>query len=80
MNPITYISSESAPFLIQHGTADRIVPFQQSQILYDALKAVIGEGQVTLSPIEGAGHGGGPQFWISSNVEVVLGFLDKHLR
>ena len=80
MNPITYISSASAPFLIQHGTADPIVPFQQSQILYDALKAVIGEERVTLSPIEGAGHGGGPQFWISSNVEVVLGFLDKHLR
>jgi len=80
MNPITYISSSSASFLIQHGTADSVVPFQQSQILYDALKAVIGEQRVTLTPLESAGHGGGPQFWTSSNVKVILGFLDKHLR
>ena len=80
VNPITYVSPSSAPFLIQHGTADRNVPPQQSKMLYDALEDVIGEKNVTLTLLEGAGHGGGPQFWSPENIEIVLSFLDKYLK
>jgi acetyl esterase/lipase len=80
VNAITYISPSAAPFLIQHGTADRNVPPQQSQMLYDALKAAIGESNVTLTLLEGAGHGGGPKFWDNANVAMVLAFLEKHLK
>lgn len=29
-SPITYVSNNAPPFLIQHGTGDMIVPFHQS--------------------------------------------------
>jgi acetyl esterase/lipase len=79
VNPITYISSSTAPFLIQHGTADKNVPPQQSQMLYDALKPVLGD-KVTLTLLKDAPHGGGSQFWTSGNLEKIFGFLDKYLK
>jgi acetyl esterase/lipase len=38
-NPITYVNKTAAPFLIVHGTLDRLVPFNQSQLLVAALEA-----------------------------------------
>ncbi len=80
VNPITYITSEAAPFLIEHGTCDSTVPYLQSKILAEGLASTAGAGRVTFTPLEGAIHGGGPQFWDSTNVELVLGFLDKFLK
>jgi acetyl esterase/lipase len=79
-NPITYVSPDSAPFLIQHGTADCVVPPGQSQLLYDALLPAIGADKVEITPIEGAPHGGGPLFWAEANMARVLAFLDRFLR
>jgi acetyl esterase/lipase len=58
-NPITYVAKDNPPFLIMHGNKDDIVPYQQSELLRDALqKAGV---PVTFKIIEGAGHGfGGP--------------------
>jgi acetyl esterase/lipase len=78
-NPITYISKDVAPFLIQHGTADTLVPWQQSQLLYDSLEPIVGADKVTLTLLKGVGHGGGPQFWSNDNVALIIGFLDKYL-
>lgn len=78
VNPITYASSDAPPFLIQHGTADCNVPPQQGQLLYDALEPVIGADNVTLTFLEGAGHGGA-QFSDAANMQVVLDFLDRAL-
>jgi acetyl esterase/lipase len=80
VNPITYITAQAAPFLIEHGTRDGTVPYLQSKIFAETLARIAGAGRVTFIPLEGAAHGGGPQFWNPSNVELVLGFLDKHLR
>lgn len=80
VNPITYVSPESASFLIQHGTADCVVPPGQSQLLYDALLLAIGAKKVELTLIEGAPHGGGPLFWAEENVQRVLDFLDRFLK
>lgn len=38
-SPIIYVAKSSAPFLILHGTADKLVPVDQSQRFCDALKA-----------------------------------------
>jgi len=54
-NPITYISPGAPPFLIAHGDADRLVPYQQSVLLAAALKAV--EVPVTFYTVKGGGHG-----------------------
>ena len=49
VNPITYVSPEASPFLIQHGTEDCLVPPQQSQLLFDALLPAIGADKVQLT-------------------------------
>lgn len=58
-NPITYITKEAPPFLIMHGNQDNLVPYQQSELLRDALQRA--GAPVTLKIIEGAGHGFGGQ-------------------
>jgi acetyl esterase/lipase len=80
INPLTYVSPDASPFLIQHGTEDDLVPVQQSQSLYAALKSAIGADKVILTLFEGASHGGGPQFWKPANIKLVIGFLDKFLK
>ena len=78
-NPITYITADDPPFFIQHGSKDCTVPPQQSQLLYEALKPVIGEGRVTLTYLEGAEHGD-KMFFSPSNLRAVIDFLDKYLK
>jgi acetyl esterase/lipase len=53
-SPLTYIGSMSPPFLIQHGSADTEVPPDQSQKLYDALKAQSVPAEILIYP--GAGQ------------------------
>ena len=79
VNPLTYVSPSAAPILIQHGREDALIPWEQSQILYDALKPLIGE-EAVLTVIEGAGHGGGQKFWDPKNIEILLRFLEKYLK
>jgi dipeptidyl aminopeptidase/acylaminoacyl peptidase len=79
VNPITYVTSDAPPFLIQHGTADCNVPPQQGQLLYDALEPAIGADSVTFTLLEGAGHGGA-QFSEAANVQLVLDFLSRTLQ
>lgn len=73
-NPITYVSKDDAPFLILHGERDNIVPWQQSELLRDALQQA--GVPVTFQIIEGAGHGfGGPE------IDRLVGdFLARHLK
>jgi acetyl esterase/lipase len=59
-SPVTYVSTNSPPFLIMHGDRDRTVPFNQSELLYAALKKA--GVDVSFVPVKGAGHGfGGPE-------------------
>jgi len=59
-SPITYVSKDAPPFLIMHGDLDRLVPFNQGELLYTALKKA--GADVTFVPMKGAGHGfGGPE-------------------
>jgi dipeptidyl aminopeptidase/acylaminoacyl peptidase len=72
-NPITYISKEKTlpPFLIMHGDRDALVPFNQSVLFYEALKAA---GQnATFYKVRGAGHGDG--FWTPEVLDIVYKFL-----
>jgi acetyl esterase/lipase len=65
------------PLLIMHGSQDRLVPFGQSVLLYEALVAA---GQpVALYQLRGSDHGG-PAFWQPAVLDIVDDFLRKHLR
>jgi acetyl esterase/lipase len=73
-NPITYVAKENPPFLIMHGNKDDLVPYQQSELLRDALqKAGV---PVTFKIIEGAGHGFG-----GADIDrQVAAFFDQQLK
>ncbi len=75
-SPVTYVHSGAPPFLIQHGTADRLVPHAQSAALTWSLRKV--GCDVTFSIIEGADH----CFWgvdPKGIVEEVILFLNTKL-
>jgi len=78
-NPETYISSDDPAFLIQHGTADRNVPVQQSINFAEKLRKVLGEDKVSLVLLEGAAHGGA-QFETKENLALVFAFLDRFMK
>jgi len=76
-NPAKYASRNDPPFLIQHGDADPLVPAEQSEILFEALKAK--GAQATFDLIPGGGHGG-PKFQTPENLKRVQEFFDRILR
>jgi acetyl esterase/lipase len=77
-NPISYISATSPPFLIMHGQADHAVPWQQSQELYDALRAQGVAAQLILVP--GADHMFTklPPAQMQAQLAPVFAFIDAH--
>lgn len=76
-NPITYVTPGDPPFLILHGDRDPLVPVNQSELLFDALKKA--GVDVTFHKLIGAGHGG-PQFNTPVVRAMVLAFLNQHLK
>lgn len=73
--PGTYASSDTPPFLIMHGTADKTIPFTDSETFYNTL--IEAGVNATLIPVEGAGHGLAAYPWASNTV---WKFLDQHLK
>jgi len=62
-NPVNYVREGAPPFLILHGESDTLVPWTQSQLLYEALARAGSE--VTLVKYERLGHG----FFNNSNLD-----------
>jgi acetyl esterase/lipase len=82
-SPVTYVTSDDPPFLILHGDQDAVVPLEQSQILYDKLKAA--GVPVELVVVKNAGHGfvpvnGDIQPSMPELVQLVANFFDKYLK
>ncbi len=75
-SPLTYVSKDSAPFLIMHGDQDNVVPLAQSEVLTQALKKAGVE--VQLCVIKGNGHGG-PGFVSPESWKLIEDFFAKHL-
>lgn len=74
-NAMNYIDDADPAFFIQHGSADCNVPPVQGQNLADAL----GADRATYMLIDGAGHGG-EQFATPENLQLVVDFLNQHLK
>jgi acetyl esterase/lipase len=78
-DPATYVRPGLPPFLIQHGTHDAIVPYQQSLTFACKVAAVKGN-QVTYELMLNAGHGHTqPAFNAPENVAKVLDLVDGAL-
>jgi acetyl esterase/lipase len=74
-----YVSSsrKQPPVLIFHGTKDRLVSYNQSELLYEKLKAC---GQdVTMYRLKGADHGDTP-FWSEQVLAIIDKFMQSHLQ
>jgi acetyl esterase/lipase len=76
-NPIKYVTHDAPPFFIAHGDQDTLVPCNQSELLFDALKKA--HDNVTFYKIAGAGHED-PAFDSVMMRAAVLAFLDKYLK
>jgi dipeptidyl aminopeptidase/acylaminoacyl peptidase len=76
-NPITYVSEKTPPMLIAHGKQDRLVPFNQSELIYKALVSY--EREVIFERLENAGHGGVGFEVTSELVAQCIAFFKRHL-
>ena len=76
-SPITYVGEKTPPFLILHGTDDQLVPFSQSEKLYEKLLEAGAEAE--LVAIAGANHGD-PVFVTGEVRKEILTFLAKHMK
>jgi acetyl esterase/lipase len=54
-SPITHVTPDDPPFLLVHGDADPVVPFEQSRLMESALKKV--GVPVKFVPVPGGMHG-----------------------
>jgi acetyl esterase/lipase len=79
-NPVTYVTEDDPPFLIMHGERDQSVPYNQSELLYDALKKA--DVEATLYCVRGGGHGFGGATEDSPQdlFDMAARFFDKHLK
>ncbi|MCL2093463.1 MAG: alpha/beta hydrolase [Treponema sp.] len=76
INPISYISAKSPPFLIIHGTEDQTVPLQQGELMHEALVAKNLDSRMII--LKGEGHAG-PQFFQRPLWEMIISFFKKKL-
>lgn len=77
LSPVTHVEKSRIPVLLIHGTADRQMPFEQSEIMAGALKRI--GRQVELRKLDGADH----LFTAEQRAATfpwVLEFLDKTIR
>ena len=79
-SPMSYITADVPPFLIQHGSSDPIVPVQQSIHFSSEIKRIAGEAKASLDIFKGAGHHGDPAFETAQNIDRVLDFADDILK
>lgn len=76
--PGTYASSAMAPLLVQHGTADHLVPCAQSEEFAADLVAKGFADRVEYVPLEGADHED-KRFFTEENMNLVFRFIEKRL-
>ncbi|HEX8171950.1 MAG TPA: alpha/beta hydrolase [Thermoanaerobaculia bacterium] len=76
-SPMSYITRDDPPFLILHGQRDCLVPWQQSVLLDQALRAAGVRSQLVLIP---EGEHGGSAFDAPSYRKMVDDFLDQNLK
>jgi acetyl esterase/lipase len=78
-SPITHAGPDSAPLFIQQGMGDPIIPYLQSVMLAERMKAALGEDKVYLELVPKVGHAD-PIFFTDENVHKVMNFIDRHLK
>src|SRR5262249_12430676 len=75
ISPINHVSADDAPTLIIHGDVDKLVTYQQAEIMIEKLKSVGVPSELVTK--KGADHG-----WKEMDKDVVFlaDWFDKHLK
>lgn len=77
-NPATYAGTGMAPMLVQHGTADVLVPYEQSVEFVKEVREKTADEMVEFIPLEGANHED-KRFFAEENMGVVFDFIERKL-
>ena len=77
-NPANYASPDMCPILVQHGTRDHLVPFEQSREFVEAVADKAGADKITYVPLVAADHED-KRFFSGENMALVWDYLKKHL-
>lgn len=77
LSPITHVAKSRIPVLLIHGSADRQMPIEQSELMAAALRSA--GRQVEFRVLEGADHLFTPEER-AATLPWVTGFLDKTIR
>ncbi len=73
LSPLYNVKPDSPPFLLIHGTADRLVPFAQSEAMCNRMKQ--NGASCELYPVQGAGHG--IRWWEGSRSDASAAYKEK---
>ena len=81
-SPITHVTSDDPPFLLIHGDRDELVPYEQSQLMYDRLRQLNVPAQLVI--VKNARHSftasqGTTPSLIEIN-QIIIDFLAKYLK
>ncbi len=79
-NPIAYVSKDTPPFFVAHGDRDDTVPFNQSQLLVEAIKKA--GRSVAFEVVKGTSHDFAPeaQRQYERLEPMVIAFFDRYLK
>ena len=74
ISPVYHATKDSAPALVIHGDADKLVPIQQAELMVAAYKAAGAKAELVVKP--GAAHG-----WagIDQDIAKFVDWFDEHL-
>lgn len=77
-SPVSHLSADDPPALVLHGTGDKLVAVEQSEILHREWRRAGLESELLV--IEGAPHSFHLQPKQRDLRSLVIGFLDRHLK
>ena len=82
-SPITHVTPDDPPFLLIHGERDELVPYEQSQLMYDRLVQSNVPAQLVI--VQRAGHSlttsdGSATPTFEEINQTILNFLTQYLK
>ncbi|HET9906259.1 MAG TPA: alpha/beta hydrolase fold domain-containing protein [Anaerolineales bacterium] len=82
-SPVTHVTTDDPPFLLIHGDQDTVVPFEQSQLMYDRLVQASVPAQ--LVAVQRGGHSftapdGSATPTFDEINQIIITFLAQHLN
>ena len=82
-SPITHVTADDPPFLLIHGERDTLVPYEQSQLMYDRLVQTNIPAQLVI--VKNAGHSfvapdGAATPTLAEINKIILDFLTQYLK